>query len=111
MELASSEVLKLKQEAGVYRLVYLNPNDQKYYIYYVGQAADLKTRLYQHLADNETNNCCSQHLKKYNCYFRAALVSKQADRDGIEVYLYNHFSKPNCVERVPDVDPIEVNLE
>jgi excinuclease UvrABC nuclease subunit len=110
MELTSLEVSKLKQEAGVYRLEYYNPNNLAFYAYYVGQASNLNNRIYQHLAGNETNSCCSQYLRKYNCYFKAALVSKQADRDGIEVYLYNHF-KPTCVEKIPDVTAIEVNVE
>ena len=95
---------------AVYRLSYLNQNDGKYYIYYVGQATNLKARLGEHLPNAEVNECCKGYLKNYICYFRAAIIRSQGDRDGAEVALYNHFS-PSCPERIPDVDPIDINFE
>lgn len=109
-ELTKTGVSNIKEIAGIYRLSYHNPNDQKYYVYYVGQAQNLKTRLSEHLIENETNKCCNQYLNKYNCYFRAAAISKQTDRDGVEVTLYNHFG-PSCPERIPDIEPLDINFE
>ena len=108
--LTKSGVSRIKAVAGVYRLIYHNVQKDKYHIYYVGQAEDLNERLGQHLPDTETSKCCKGYLDGYTCYLRAAAISRQTDRDGAEVALYNHF-KPTCVERIPDVDPIEINFD
>ncbi|MFH1656944.1 MAG: hypothetical protein ABH919_00535 [bacterium] len=110
ISLTQSGVDRIKAIAGVYRLIYYDRSKDKYYIYYVGQAEDLNDRLTQHLSGNETNECCQEHLNNYTCYFRAAAVSRQADRDGAEVALYNYY-KPSCVDRIPDVDPIDINFD
>jgi len=109
IKLDSDGVSRIKNLAGVYRLSYFDPKDQKYYVYYVGQAMDLNDRLSDHLPGSEEDRCCQQFLNKYNCFFRAAAVSKQEDRDGIEATLFNHFN-PICSERKPDVQPIDVNI-
>lgn len=108
--LAQSGVNRIKAISGVYRLINYNRTDNKYYVYYVGQADNLNSRIIQHLSGNETNKSCQKYLDNYTCYFRAAAISGQANRDGAEVSLYNKF-KPTCVERVPDVKPIEINFD
>ena len=108
--LTESGVSRIKAIAGVYRLIYYNAQKEKYFVYYVGQAEDLNERLGQHLPDTEASACCLGYLRGYTCYLRAAAVSRQADRDGAEVALYNHFEPP-CVERIPDVDSIEINFD
>lgn len=55
ISLTQSEVNKIKAIAGVYRLINYSRADDKYYVYYVGQADDLNNRLSQHLSGNETN--------------------------------------------------------
>ena len=110
LSLTNERVETIKEIAGVYRLIYRQPDDNSYYVYYVGQAENLRERLYKHLPENETSSCCKKHLKNYNCYFRAAAVSRQSDRDGIEVTLYNKY-KPECVEKIPDAEPIDINFE
>lgn len=110
ISLTQSGVDRIKAIAGVYRLINYSRADDKYYVYYVGQADDLNNRLSQHLSGNETNECCQKYLDNYTCYFRAAAISGQADRDGAEVALYNKF-EPTCVERIPDVKPIEINFD
>ena len=107
--LTGSGVSRIREIAGVYRLIYYNPSDQKYYVYYVGQAENLKERLQEHLIMNETNKCCLRHLNNYSCYFRAAVVENQSERNGAEVALYNYFG-PSCVERIPDVRPLDINF-
>ncbi len=103
-------VNRIKAIAGVYRLINYSRADDKYYVYYVGQADDLNNRLSQHLSGNETNKCCQKYLDNYTCYFRAAAISRQADRDRAEVALYNKF-EPTCVERIQDVKPLEINFD
>ena len=110
ISLTQSRVNRIKAIAGVYRLINYSRADDKYYVYYVGQADDLNNRLSQHLSSNETNKCCQKYLDNYICYFRAAVTSRQADRDGAEVALYNKF-EPTCVERIPDVKPIKINFD
>lgn len=108
--LTQSGINRIKAIAGVYRLINHNQADDRYCVYYVGQADDLKNRLAQHLSGHEVNNYCQKYLDNYVCYFRAAAISGQADRDGAEVALYNKF-EPSCVERIPNVKPIEINFE
>ena len=109
ISLDEDSVGTINSVAGVYKLMHYDSSKKKYYVHYVGQASDLKDRISKHLPDAETNKCCKKHLDEYDCYFRAAAVSKQEDRDGAEVALYNEY-KPSCVEKVPDVEPIEINF-
>ena len=95
--------------AGVY-LAWIKLNNSEWACFYVGQANDLKSRLLLHLSGTEVNDCIKINLRKYNCGFEYASVSKQNDRDGIEKYLYDHY-KPECNHiSPPQVDPIIVNL-
>lgn len=107
--LEKQEIDKLENKPGIYRLIYFSPTRNNYYVYYVGQANDLKKRMYEHLLGNELNECCVKYLRSYTCYFRLARIDKQSERDGAEVFMFEHF-KPECVEKVPDVDPIDINL-
>jgi Nuclease subunit of the excinuclease complex len=97
------------EKAGIY-LLWVKLKDDKWRCFYVGQADNLKTRLLQHLSDTEKNECIKTHVNKHVCGFEYALVGKQADRDGIEKYLYEYYN-PECNKiSPPDVEPIEVNL-
>ena len=107
--LTKKEVDKAGESAGVYRLSYYCKKDKEYRVYYVGQTKDLCSRLSDHLPSNEEDECCKKYLDKYDCYFRTAPISKQSDRDGAEVALYDYY-KPKCVDRKPKVDPIEINF-
>lgn len=109
IKLNSDGVSGIKNVSGVYRLSYFNTKDQRYFVYYVGQAIDLNNRLGDHLPGDEEDNCCQKFLNKYSCFFRAAAVSRQEDRDGIEATLFDYFD-PDCSERTPDVQPIDVNI-
>jgi excinuclease UvrABC nuclease subunit len=60
ISLTQSGVNRIKAIAGVYRLINYSRADDKYYVYYVGQADDLNNRLSQHLPGNETNECCKK---------------------------------------------------
>lgn len=102
-------VALINKVAGVYKLIHHDSGKKKYYVHYVGQAKNLNDRLTKHLIDNKDNECCIEYLNEYDCYFRAAAISTQAERDSAEVALYNKY-EPKCVERIPDVDPIEINF-
>lgn len=108
IQLNTEGVTPIKNAAGVYRLSYKSPSDNNYHVYYVGQAEDLCSRLFDHLLQNEVNSKCRQFLKSYDCFFRAALVPNKAVRDGVEVALYNKFS-PTCCERMPNALPADIN--
>lgn len=110
IELSKSGIARIKQVSGVYKLIYYNNSDNKYYVYYVGQATDLNSRLTDHTIDYEENECCQKYLKNYSCFFRAARVLNQSDRDSIEVTLYHKY-EPDCVEKIPNAKPIDINFE
>lgn len=111
ISLTETGISKITEVAGVYRLSYLNQEDNTCYVYYVGQAENLNSRLTQHLLGNDTNPCCNKYLENYRCYFRAAALSTQPERDGAEVALYEHFGHPICVEKVPTVEPFDINFD
>lgn len=97
------------EKAGVY-LLWVKLKSEKWKCFYAGQADNLKTRLLQHLADSEKNECIKTNVSNYVCGFEFALVGRQADRDGIEKFLYDYYN-PECNKiSPPDVEPIEVNL-
>lgn len=95
-------------DAGVY-LLWVKQKDGKWRCFYVGQASDLEQRLLDHLSAEEPNKSLKTHVADNVCGFEYATVSRQSDRDGIEKYLYDHFS-PECNEVDPGGDPITVNL-
>ena len=109
ISLKLEEVSRINEIAGAYKLVYQDPSKNNFYVYYVGQAENLKERFYQHLIEVEKNNCCIEYLREYHCFFRATAVAKQSNRDGIEVTLYNKY-KPECVEKIPDAEQIDINF-
>jgi excinuclease UvrABC nuclease subunit len=96
------------RSAGVY-LLWVQLKDEKWHCFYVGQADDLKRRLLEHLADSEENECIKRHVSKYVCGYKHAEIARQADRDGVEKYLYDHY-KPECNQIDPGGSPIQVNL-
>jgi excinuclease UvrABC nuclease subunit len=94
--------------AGVY-LLWVKLKSEKWMCYYVGQAEDLQTRLLEHCSPAEQNDCIKNNVQNHISGYEYAKVAKQADRDGIEKFLYNHY-KPECNKQDPGGTPIEVNL-
>ena len=109
IELSEVGVERVNKVSGVYKLIYHDTVEDKYYVHYVGQTSDLNARLESHLPGNEVNSDCNKILNYYDCFFRVAGVPKQSDRDGVEAALHDHY-KPKCCKRSPDVVPIEVNF-
>lgn len=99
-------------DAGVYKISIVQ-NGGSLKVRYIGQTEDLDKRLKQHLdIDNEPNVCLCERLKKYNAKFSFATISKQEDRDGAELALYNQY-KPGCndSDAIPNGPDIEINFK
>ncbi len=93
---------------GVYRLIY--KSDDKYYVFYVGQAGDIDERLRQHLAVTEPDACIKRHIRDYTCYFRYAKIESIADRNGAERALYDKY-EPTCNDVAPPGPPADINFD
>jgi excinuclease UvrABC nuclease subunit len=108
-QLLSEETVKkhVPASAGVY-LLWVKLKSGKWRCYYAGQAEDLRKRLLDHLSAGEPNDCIKNNVAKYTSGLEYARVAKQADRDGAEKFLYDHF-KPECNKADPGGTPIEVN--
>lgn len=86
-------------QAGVYKIAVNLVNGQRRVVY-VGQAADLDSRLKDHLSEWECNLDLYNLVRQYQCSFALALVPLQADRDAAERALYLNF-RPQCNTQVP----------
>ena len=92
--------------AGVYELsVQLKNGNLR--VFYVGQARDLRNRLYEHLQVNESNDCVRENVKKYICHFKFAFLTTLIERDGAERALYFYYNPecndPKAIPSGPDV--------
>ncbi len=95
--------------SGVYRLSYKS-NDGSYYVFYVGQAEDIKQRLFEHLSIYEENECIKDHLRTKECFFKYAVITRKNVRDATERAAYREY-KPSCNYQEPSGnDSIQVNL-
>lgn len=95
--------------SGVYRLSY-EADDGNYYIFYIGQAEDVKRRLSEHLSDGEKNVCIGNYLRKKNCFFRYAEVTKEYIRKAAEKQMYKQY-EPVCNDKEPEGrEDVRVNL-
>jgi excinuclease UvrABC nuclease subunit len=87
-------------QAGVYKIAVNLVNGQKRVVY-VGQAADLDSRLKDHLSEWESNLDLYSLVRQYQCSFALAAVPLQADRDAAERALCLNF-RPQCNTQVPN---------
>ncbi len=94
---------------GVYRISFKSV-DGNIYVFYVGKADNLKTRLQQHLLILEPNQCIKKMIQQNSCYFRYARVNNENVRNGAELALYKHY-KPQCNSQIPEGPEIEINYE
>ena len=85
---------------SVYRLSYKD-EDGSFYVFYVGQAIDIKTRLLQHLSPAEENVCIRNFISTKECFFRYAQISEDYVRAAIEKQAYSHYH-PTCNTKVPE---------
>ncbi len=89
----------VRPEAGVYRLVEQH-DDGQYYVFYAGQAVDLRSRLLQHMGASEANTCIREKVRASVCAFRVAYLSTQAERDA-EEHVVIHEYEPACNKQQP----------
>lgn len=85
---------------GVYRLSYKG-KDGSYYVFYVGQARDIKERLSEHLSEAEDNVCIKIYLSKEECFFKYAKISREDLRNTAERQMYRHY-EPVCNIKEPE---------
>lgn len=83
---------------GVYRLSYLR-EDGKYYVFYVGQARDIKKRLLEHLSPEEQNVSIKNYLAKGSA-FRYTQITQEDIRSAIEKQAYRYY-QPSCNQVEP----------
>lgn len=96
--------------SGVYRLSYKS-NDGNYYVFYVGKAENIKQRISEHLSSSEINGCITYRVKKFDCYFRYAIVVNEKVRAAAERQMFKQY-EPSCNENEPEgPDDIKVNLD
>jgi excinuclease UvrABC nuclease subunit len=106
---AGNIVKNVPESAGVY-LLWVQLKDEKWKCYYVGKAENLQSRLLQHCSVNEENDCIKNNVQNYISGYEFSEVAKQADRAGIEKFLYDYYKKPECNKQDPGGETISVNL-
>ena len=95
--------------AGVYRLSFKH-EDGNFYVFYVGQAEDIKQRLLQHQSPSESNPGIRAYLNSKQCFFRYAQITQGDIRGAIERQAYKYY-QPKCNETLPQGrDDIKGNL-
>jgi len=107
--LERNNVLTVPETGAVYRLSYRS-SDGNYYVFYVGQASNLRERLLSHFPELETNFCIGNKLQNFQCSFRYALVNNAQVRSGAEKALFQHFL-PECNTQLPPGPDISINFE
>ncbi len=117
MEIAWSRIMlfnanevthEAEAKPGVYRLS-TKLADGELYVFYVGEADNLRDTLFTHLGDDEADGCIKKYVKYNICYLKFAYVPEQMQRKGVFKYVYDKF-KPECNKAPPPGIPIEVNL-
>lgn len=109
IEITPLSALLLPNFPGVYRLSYRDDNGS-IYVFYVGQAENLRDRINQHLSVNEENIGIKSKLSNRTCYMRYARVNNPSVRNGAELFLYHHYSpSANLIE--PTGPTININTE
>lgn len=109
-ELNEQNILALPTNLScVYRLSYLH-TDTKAYVFYVGQAQDLKTSLAAHRSTDESNICIKNYIQTTKCFFKYAPLTEAAEKNSAHRQLYK-FYQPSCNDQLPDGDDnITINV-
>lgn len=105
-----TQINKLGDVSGVYRLS-KKEADGKFYVFFVGSAENIKTKLLHHLTPAEENLRLKAFLQLGSDYsFRYADIPDKGTREAIEKQLYKHYLPPaNTEEPLSDLD-IEANI-
>ena len=78
---------KILESGGVYKILRNDGKQNKFTRIYVGKAEDLKSRYLNHLSASEENSCIKNNLNNNECYFRYTVLSREVDRQNLEVEL------------------------
>ena len=99
---------EVETKPGVYRLS-TKLADGELYVFYVGEAENLRLTLFHHLGEEEEDSCIKKNVKYNICYLKFPYLPDPLQRKGIYKYVYEKF-KPECNKSPPPGVPIEVNL-
>ncbi len=83
--------------------------DGELYVFYVGEADNLREKLYKHLGEDEEDSCIKKNVHYNICYLKFAYVADPEKRKGVFKFVYDKF-KPECNKAPPPGQPLEVNL-
>ncbi len=99
---------EVEAKPGIYRLS-TKLADGELYVFYVGEAEDLRDALFAHMGENEVDSCVQKNVKYNICYLKFAYIHEELKRKGAFKFLYEKF-KPECNKAPPPGLAIEVNL-
>lgn len=98
------------EKAGIY-LIYAERANAYKQLVYVGQADNIKTRLLEHISENEKNEILKRILSHEVCYYSYAEVPLPNKRNSIENFIYNKCHPEANINRPPTQDgSTEVNI-
>lgn len=108
--LNDEEINKIPENSkGVYRLTFHNAVDDKYYVFYVGTADNLKEKLRSHL--NETDILCIRnYIDTKKCFFRYSIITEEYVRNAAARRVYKYFEPPCNTTEIEGRDDIEINV-
>lgn len=101
------KIISLVGTSGGNYMISVKLENEKYRSIYVGKTENLRTRLLEHISDNEDNICLSNHVEKYILEFRFCYVSSKDDRSNVEHTLYHKYPH-ECNEIEPEGKMIEI---
>lgn len=78
---------RITTSGGVYKILRNDGKEGYLTNVYVGKAEDLNSRYLDHLSANEENSCIKNNLNNNECYFRYTILSREEDRQNLEVKL------------------------
>ena len=83
------------EKAGIYIISTRQETDHEYEVKYVGKASNLRARVTEHWSKNEKNAELKAHIaEKYIMKFNYSEVESEAEREGMELYMYNIYHPP-----------------
>ncbi len=92
LQLTASEVAKIEEKAGVFRISKKN-SDGKYYIVFVGSGDNLKSELQGIESGQKGNELLTLILAQEGPFaFKYAVVEEAKIRKAIEKQMYNHYA-------------------
>ena len=83
------------EKAGIYIISTKQETDKAFEVKYVGHADNLRVRASEHWSKKEKNEELKAHIAEdYIMKFNYSEIESRADREGMELYLYDMFEPP-----------------